>query len=83
MKLPYNRIELAYIKYSYRDMSNKELGAIINRSPASIRKKRHAMSCNRTPAELKRIFQRNNNLYKKGADTRPLIKSDRGMTFMF
>lgn len=65
MKPPYSITEIAFLKESYQLLGNVEIGKRLNRSPASIRKKRYALKLFRTPEQLKKIWQRNPNLFKK------------------
>jgi len=70
--------DIAYIERNYRNRSNKELGIRLKRSAASVRKKRYKLGFNRTQLQLKRIFQRNSNLFKSDN-----IKHDTGSELMF
>ncbi len=82
--LPYNKDDIELIKQNFRTWSNTELGVKLNRSAASIRKKRFNLGFDRTPAELKRIRQRNPNLFKSGDSNNgiKLITNDKGYMYV-
>lgn len=81
MRNIYTEEEKLYIKLNYRTKSNVEIGKYLNRSAASIRKKRFKLKLNRTPKQLKKIRQRNPNLFQKKKQTK--IISDKGALLMF